>query len=159
MNRSIVGYAYITSLMGVHAHAIINYLKFLDNHIIYILLPQWLFGKMPYLSIQTNTPTSDSAGQALLKKTSKLVSQQLGKPESYVMVALPAATPMLFAGSDEASAYLQLKSIDLDEKTTTGLSNALCSLISAELGISQDRVYIEFSNAQRHLWGWNGATC
>lgn len=113
---------------------------------------------MPYLTIQTNTPISDTAKQDLMKKASQLIAKQLGKPESYVMVALPAPIPMLFAGNDEPLAYLELKSIGLDEATTATLSNSLCSLISTAMKTAQDRVYIEFTNAERHMWGWNGAT-
>jgi len=31
-------------------------------------------------------------------------------------------------------------------------------LIKQQLGIDESRVYIEFSNPERHMWGWNGAT-
>jgi len=65
---------------------------------------------------------------------------------------------MVFDGSDMPLAYLELKSINLPEDSTSKLSQALCNLVSDSLGISIDRIYIEFANAQRYLWGWNGAT-
>lgn len=65
---------------------------------------------------------------------------------------------MLFGGSDEPTAYLELKSIGLPQEATTALSGALCDLISEHLEISKDRIYIEFANAERKMWGWNGAT-
>lgn len=111
---------------------------------------------MPYLSIQTNINEADT--QPLLRKASQLTAEQLGKPESYVMVALRPPVPMLFAGSDAPAAYLELKSIGLPEDKTRQLSQALCHLVHQELGIEMDRVYIEFSNADRSMWGWNGAT-
>ncbi len=65
---------------------------------------------------------------------------------------------MLFGGNDAALAYLELKSIGLPERKTRELSEALCTLLEEEVGIARDRIYIEFSNAERHLWGWNGTT-
>ncbi|MFP5345137.1 MAG: phenylpyruvate tautomerase MIF-related protein, partial [Gammaproteobacteria bacterium] len=53
---------------------------------------------MPYLKLQTNTGVNPAQTGALLKKLSKTVAQHLGKPESYVMVALEPPAPMLFAG-------------------------------------------------------------
>lgn len=82
----------------------------------------------------------------------------LAKPESYVMVRLEYNPHMLFAGSNAPLAYLELKSINLPAERTTELSQRLCSLLHTTLGIDVDRVYIEFSNAERKMWGWNSVT-
>ena len=113
---------------------------------------------MPLLRIQTNQSTSPDARQALLSKASELVAEQLGKPEQYVMVTMEPDQSMLFAGSDAPLAFLELKSIGLPESQTADLSNALCGLMQQELNIEQGRVYIEFTDAPRKMWGWNGAT-
>ena len=113
---------------------------------------------MPYLNIQTNQKIDKAAGTSLLSSASKLVASELGKPESYVMVALETDIPMLFAGSDAPLAYLELKSIGLPEGKTATLSAALAKLMVETLGVSQERVYIEFANAKGAMWGWNGAT-
>lgn len=113
---------------------------------------------MPYLSIQTNQAINEDKIDALLKKTSHAVAEILGKPESYVMTALQDNTPMSFAGNSDPAAYVQLKSLGLPESSTTDFSQAICSLVSSELGISADRIYIEFSGPDRHMWGWNNKT-
>ena len=113
---------------------------------------------MPYLKIQTNQALDDVAQQRLMAEASATVAEQLGKPERYVMVAIDAARPMLFAGNSDAVAYLELKSIGLPDDATAGLSERLCELMATHLNIAPDRVYIEFANAQRHMWGWNGGT-
>ncbi|HLA75096.1 MAG TPA: phenylpyruvate tautomerase MIF-related protein [Gammaproteobacteria bacterium] len=113
---------------------------------------------MPYLKIQTNQPIAANAAQALLAQASRLVAKQLGKPESYVMVALVPPAPMLFAGSDKPLAYLELKSVGLPQAKTAECSKVLSELLEKELGIAQDRVYIEFANATGPMWGWNGGT-
>ena len=113
---------------------------------------------MPYLKIQTNQEIDKSVQTTLLKKASATVSAQLGKPVDYIMVAIDPPRPMMFAGSDGPTAYLELKSIGLSPANTTDFSAALCSLISDELSIDKDRIYIEFTNSERSMWGWNGAT-
>ncbi len=113
---------------------------------------------VPYLKIQTNQALNETARQALMKKASATVAKQLGKSENYVMVTLQSAQTMLFAGTDEPLAYLELKSIGLPESTTQNLSDSLCTLMAQELDVEKNRIYIEFTDAPRHMWGWNGGT-
>ncbi len=113
---------------------------------------------MPFLMIQTNIEREQVNSEALIAKASKTVSEQLGKSENYVMVALEANTPMSFAGDNAPLAYLEPKSIGLPEDRTAELSEALCELVNSETGIQKDRIYIEFSDAPRNMWGWNGRT-
>lgn len=113
---------------------------------------------MPYLKIQTNLPLSRKAERAVLKNASQLVSELLEKPESYVMVAIEPDTPMLFAGSDDPVAFLELKSIGLPAKRTKDLSEALCQMIEGHLGVACDRIYVKFIDVKRGMWGWKGDT-
>ncbi|HHH45892.1 MAG TPA: hypothetical protein ENK53_02655 [Thiotrichales bacterium] len=113
---------------------------------------------MPLLSIETNAEIPAERRAEIVKNASRRVAELLGKPERYVMVTLRPNSHMCFAGEDTPLAYLELKSIGLPEGSTSELSAALCELIQDQLGIPADRVYIEFSNAERHLWGWNGGT-
>ena len=113
---------------------------------------------MPYLRIQTNRSVEPEAGAVLMSRASSLLSAQLGKSESYIMVSIEDEAPMIFAGNPEPLAYLELKSIGLPDDLTPALAEALCTLLGEELGIPSDRIYIEFANAERHLWGWNGRT-
>jgi len=113
---------------------------------------------MPYLTIQTNKSIDAEKTLTLMSNASKMVANLLSKPETYVAVAVPPAIPMMFAGSDAPLAYLELKSIGLPESSTPNLSQSLCNLINKELEIPLNRIYIEFSNAPRHMWGWDGRT-
>ena len=113
---------------------------------------------MPYLKIQTNLPVSKKAERIVLKTASALVSKLLGKPESYVMIALQPDTSMLFAGSDDPVAFLELKAVGLPVRKTKVLSEALCTLIEDHLGIVPQRVYVKFINVKKGMWGWQGDT-
>ncbi|MDH5485536.1 MAG: phenylpyruvate tautomerase MIF-related protein [Gammaproteobacteria bacterium] len=111
---------------------------------------------MPLLNINTNNKLDDK--QQLALAASAAVAKALGKPESYVMVQVSDKQALVFAASGEPAAYLELKSIGLPEPETARLSTTLCELINKYCDIDPARIYIEFSNAQRHMWGWNGAT-
>ena len=113
---------------------------------------------MPYLKIQSNQSIDDQQVQNLLATASRTVADKLGKPEQYVMVSLDPVRPMLFAGSDAPAVFMELKSIGLSESQTPALSKALCELANETFGAEQNRIYIEFADAQRKMWGWNGAT-
>lgn len=113
---------------------------------------------MPLLSIETNLSLDDTRLTTLLAAASSRTAEILGKPENYVMVKLNTNPNMMFGGNQQPLAYVELKSLGLPEERTADFSAALCDLISEELDIPADRVYIEFKNGARHLWGWNGAT-
>jgi phenylpyruvate tautomerase PptA (4-oxalocrotonate tautomerase family) len=113
---------------------------------------------MPYLMIQTNLPLGKKAERAVLKNASTLVAELLQKPESFVMIAMETDTAMLFAGSDDPVAFLELKAVGLPARKTKDLSEALCQLIEGHLGIPRDRVYVKFIDVKGHMWGWKGDT-
>lgn len=113
---------------------------------------------MPCLLIRTNIDVSVEKQEPLLRRGSSVIAAALGKPERYVMISLENSVPMLFDASDTPCAYMELKSIGLPADRTKEFSHTLCSLISEELGIATDRIYIEFSDAPRQMWGWNGST-
>ena len=113
---------------------------------------------MPLIRVTTSQPVSTEAQTAFLRRASAATAAMLGKPESYVMAILNQQAHMLFAGSSHPAAYVELKSLGLPEDSTADYSARLCSLIMDELGIPAERIYIEFSAPERHMWGWAGRT-
>jgi len=113
---------------------------------------------MPCIMIKTNQSIAKDKQISCCQSISSQTAALLGKPERYVMTILEEQLSMTMSGSTEATAYIELKSINLPENQTTELSSQLCQLISELLDIPPVRIYIEFANAQRHLWGWDGKT-
>jgi len=113
---------------------------------------------MPFLRVQINTELATPRAKALAAQASALVAEQLGKPERYVMTSVEHNPAMQFAGTDAPLAYLELKSIGLPESDTADASRALCQLVARETGIDPERIYIEFTDAPRKMWGWNNGT-
>jgi phenylpyruvate tautomerase PptA (4-oxalocrotonate tautomerase family) len=115
---------------------------------------------MPLIKLQSSVTSADSATvEELLKSLSKLLAKHLGKPESYVMTAFEPGLKMSFAGTFEPVCYVEIKSVGkMNPTQTQAMSKDFCQQIQERLGVSTDRIYIEFADAERTMWGWNGAT-
>ena len=113
---------------------------------------------MPYLKIATSKTVDAETKRRFLTTASKAIAAELGKPEEYMMVSLEEAVPMVFGGTPEPSAFLELRGIGLPESQTGHLSQLLCQMVESQLGVRRNRIYINFVNVPPHLWGWNGET-
>jgi phenylpyruvate tautomerase PptA (4-oxalocrotonate tautomerase family) len=115
---------------------------------------------MPLLQLFTSAhPVDEHKRAQLLKSLSALVARVLGKPESYVMISLAAPTEMSFAGSGAPACYAELKNVGtLSPDQVENLSKILCQELATGLGVPEKRIYIEFTNADGAMWGWNGGT-
>jgi phenylpyruvate tautomerase PptA (4-oxalocrotonate tautomerase family) len=111
---------------------------------------------MPLLEITTNTAITNS--QVFAEQASKLIAELLNKPESYVMIKIVPEQTLIFAGNNEPAAHIKLKSLGLAEDKTVYFSEKICSFINSKLNINSARIYIEFFNPARHMWGWDGKT-
>jgi phenylpyruvate tautomerase len=115
---------------------------------------------MPLLQVFTSAYPADEHKRAqLLKSLSALVARVLGKPESYVMISLAARAEMSFAGNNAPACYAELKNVGtLSAEQVEDLSKILCQELSTGFGVPEKRIYIEFTNADGAMWGWNGGT-
>lgn len=113
---------------------------------------------MPYLKITASKSIKPEDKHATLKAASRMVANELGKPEQYMMVSLEAPVQMFFAGTEEPAAFLELRGIGLPESKAGRLTELLCQLVESHLGIRKDRIYINFADVAADMWGWNGET-
>ncbi|WP_319779532.1 phenylpyruvate tautomerase MIF-related protein [Maridesulfovibrio sp.] len=110
---------------------------------------------MPYVRVETNVEISDDDFVADL---SKLTAGNVGKPEGFVMVAVHDGLKMGFGGKTDPCALLSFKSLGLQPEQCKDLSATLCKFMEDKAGISADRIYIEFADHERMMFGWNGGT-
>jgi phenylpyruvate tautomerase len=113
---------------------------------------------MPYFSIETNQALDGAGVPLFTRKASAFVAELLGKPESYVMTSLKPKTAMNFGGTDGPAAFVRLKSIGLPRQRCGELAEAICAFVDRELGVPKERVFIDFKDVERSLFGWNGGT-
>jgi phenylpyruvate tautomerase PptA (4-oxalocrotonate tautomerase family) len=113
---------------------------------------------MPYFSIETNQTIAPSSQRDLMKKTSAFIAEMLAKPESYVMINIKSELLLSFAGTDDPVAFVRLKSIGLPKENCTEYSEKICGFVERELKVPPNRVFIDFKNLERDMFGWNGKT-
>jgi len=113
---------------------------------------------MPLLRLETSVALPEDKRKALLASLSKAVAETIGKPEQYVMVTASQAV-MLMSGKPGDGAFVDLRSIGgLSDEVNRKLSQQVCKLLKDSLGISPDRVYLNFTDVDAGNWGWNGST-
>ena len=111
---------------------------------------------MPLITIKTNITLEDKT--KLAEAASLTAANILSKPENYVMVQVEDQQCLMFSGEHTPCALVELKSLGLPETLTADFSTRLCDFLLTHTGIEPSRVYIEFSNPERHMWGWAGRT-
>ena len=113
---------------------------------------------MPLLKLQINVSVAQAKHAELLTGMSKLVAHAIGKPEQYVMVTVEEG-PILMSGKDGPAAFADVRCIGgLDGKVNREISQNICVLLNKTLGISANRVYVNFTDIAPANWGWNGST-
>ena len=111
---------------------------------------------MPLIQVHLNTDGPENL-EAFQGALSELLAKGVGKSEDYVMTRISSDEAISFARSTEPAAYVEVKNIGtMSPDQTASLSESICGAIATHANVPGDRVYIEFSDAQRHLWGWNG---
>ena len=113
---------------------------------------------MPYFSIETSKIIDEVGEEAVTHKASAFIAELLGKPESYVMVAVKHSTPMRFGGGLAPAAMVQLYSIGLPGERCPEFSAKICAFVEEELGVAPERIFIDFRDLERSMFGWNGKT-
>ncbi len=114
---------------------------------------------MPLLQVYTNQEFTTTEGRAdFLRAASTDIARLLDKPEKACMVTLETNRDILFAGSDNPAAFVELASLGLPSGETGHLSAGLCDLLSEHLGVHPARIFIHFHDVEQSMWGNNRTT-
>jgi len=116
---------------------------------------------MPLLQIHLTTPSvAEDVLNQIHVQSADLLAEQIGKSVEYVMVLVRTGESISFAkDNDTPCAYMEVKNVgELSSDLTERLTNKLSNLLSEILGVTIDRIYVEYQESARHLWGWDGKT-
>ena len=72
------------------------------------------------------------------------------------MIAVKPGTDMSFGGNPQHAAFVELKSIGLPTKQCGELAEKISKYVKEHLGISPDRVFIDFKDLKREMFALNG---
>jgi phenylpyruvate tautomerase PptA (4-oxalocrotonate tautomerase family) len=106
---------------------------------------------MPYLAITTNVPLAAECESALAAEISKILAEHLKKPQGFVMVSVQPVRMLRFAGSEEPSAFLDLKSIGLPNDLSD-VSLALTQTVGRHAGIPASRDFLAYADISSSRW-------
>ena len=97
--------------------------------------------------------------ESLALSLSRICAEGIGKPESYVASLVEDDAAFAFGGGKSDAALVEVRSIGgLNGGVNSALSKSICDKLTEELGISGDRIYINFTDVPADSWGWNGGT-
>ncbi|MFP3155545.1 hypothetical protein LQZ18_14175 [Lachnospiraceae bacterium ZAX-1] len=111
---------------------------------------------MPFINVRVSTELNDSKQEALKAKIGRAISIIPGKSEDWLMVGIEDKYTLYFKGNqDGAVAFVDVKLYGTATANDYAKMTAeLCKIISEELSISADRVFISYQSTEN--WGWNG---
>lgn len=113
---------------------------------------------MPLVRLTTNVTLDHERAGTLARKLSATAARTLGKPEAYVMAAVDADRAMVFGGTADPAALVQVLSLGLDAGACGGLVRDLSALVLAELSIPPERVFVACTGHDPAMFGWKGQT-
>ena len=116
---------------------------------------------MPLLKIQLSLPEISKTSSCNVRiEGTEVLAGALGKSSDFVMVIVEEGMNASFGGNlTDPCAYLEVKNVgELSPEITGKLSRRLGELVQKEFEVPLNRIYIEFQESKRHLWGWSGKT-
>ena len=110
---------------------------------------------MPFIHIHSNLSLTEVEKNNCLRTLSSTVAELLSKKEDVVMTAW-TASKMTMSGIDSPAAFVELRSIRLQEDQLETLSKELTERINLATGIITDRIFINFVDVAPEKWAMNG---
>ncbi|XP_061541861.1 macrophage migration inhibitory factor [Phycodurus eques] len=113
---------------------------------------------MPMFVVSTNV-AKGNVPAALLSEATEELAKAMGKPAQYIAVQINPEQMMMFGGKEDPCALCSLHSIGkISPAQNKQYSKLLCGLLNKHLGVSPDRIYINFVDMDACNVAWNNST-
>lgn len=111
---------------------------------------------MPFIHTRTNRSIAPDQEKRLSKALGEAIGI-LNKSEKWLMLQFEGGCRLYFAGDDQApQAIVQVQLLGgADGGQYQRLTQRITEIITDELSISPDKVYVVYGETQ--YWGWNGS--
>ncbi|XP_068178714.1 D-dopachrome decarboxylase [Antennarius striatus] len=112
---------------------------------------------MPLVEMQTNLPAG-SVSEDFMKALSACIAATLGKPEQRMHLVVNAGLQMLMRGSCSPCVMLKVGAIGVTDTADQNKQHSakIFEFLTRELGLSEDRIAINFLSVQPHQVGKKG---
>ncbi|XP_048826648.1 macrophage migration inhibitory factor [Brienomyrus brachyistius] len=113
---------------------------------------------MPMFLVNTNV-AKDAVPASLMSEATEELSKAMGKPVQYVAVQINSGQMMTFGGKPDPCALCFLHSIGkIGGSQNKQYSKLICGLLNKHLGISPERIYVNFVDMDAENVAWNNTT-
>ena len=114
---------------------------------------------MPLMTIRSAAPIDDTAVSSMLSACSAKLAELLAQPEAYVMTLFDRVASMTMAGTADPCCLVEIRSVmKLSSDQTQAMAQAFCSMLAEHLGVPPSRIFLNFTDFPRTMWGFNGST-
>ncbi len=111
---------------------------------------------MPFINVKTNVSTTHEAEINIKSALGQAITAIPGKSEGWLMVGIEPDYRLWFKGTNEPAAIVQVSLYGgASHNAKTTLTSHITGILTDELGISSDRVYVMYTETES--WGWNGS--
>lgn len=111
---------------------------------------------MPCISTKLPMKLEAEKEKRMKERFGEAISLIPGKSESWLMVVFQDEVDLYFQGEKlDSGAFVEVSILGkLSDGPCNALTEAICNILSEELGIPSSKVYIKYEGTTQ--WGWNG---
>jgi phenylpyruvate tautomerase len=114
---------------------------------------------MPLMTIRSTARIDAPAASSMLSACSAKLGELLGQPEAYVMTLFDQPAGMTMAGTADPCCLVEIRGVvELTGDQTQAMSQAFCPMLAEHLGVAPNRVFLNFTDFRKAMWGFNGST-
>lgn len=112
---------------------------------------------MPFIETKLSVPLSAEKEEVLGERIGKAIELIPGKSERWLMLSFEDNCRLRFGGDAATPAAIaEVKLFGKAEKAAyDALTGALTEIISSEVGIPPERIYVRYDETE--VWGWSGS--
>ena len=114
---------------------------------------------MPVFRIETNQTLSQDQTAALMEKSTDMLCSVLEKPKTFMMVYVDTGCSMMFNGTADPFAFVQLRQFAFSEEQAPRIIKEISAFIENELVVKPERQYIQLMEMKNTFFGWDGKPC
>ncbi|MDE6710178.1 MAG: hypothetical protein K2J76_06800 [Oscillospiraceae bacterium] len=110
---------------------------------------------MPFINVKANVNVTKEKAESIKSALGTAITAIPGKSEGWLMVGVEGDYTLYFKGTDEPAALVEVQIYgNHSGGAMSALTGKITGILSDNLGISADRIYVSYMCTEN--WGWNG---
>lgn len=110
---------------------------------------------MPFINVKANVNVAKEKAESIKSALGTAITAIPGKSEGWLMVGIEGDYTLYFKGTDEPAAMVEVQLYgNASGNAMSALTGKITDILSDNLGIPADRVYVSYMCTEN--WGWNG---